>query len=156
MTTLTVAWRALRRAPAFSIAAGLTLAIGIGATTAVFTVFDTILLKPLPFRDADRLAGVWIALPGMGFKAAPQSNSSYFAFRRFARTIEGIGIFDRSAVNFESSSGGTKPERVSAALVSASVFSLLGTSFEKGRGFTPEEDTPRGDHVVVISDGLWR
>jgi len=156
MTTLMLAWRALRRAPAFSVAAALTLAIGIGATTAVFTVLDTILLKPLPYREPDRLAGAWISLPGMGFRAAPQSTSSYFTFRRLARTIDGIAVFDRSAVNLESSSGEVKPERVRAALASASVFSLLGPTFERGRGFTTEEDVLHGNPVAIISDGLWR
>jgi predicted permease len=156
MFTLTVAWRALRRAPAFAIAAALTLSIGIGATTAIFTVLDTVLLEPLPYRDPAHLIGVWIALPGMGFKAAPQSASSYFTFRRLARSIEDIAVVDNAAVNLASPGGGAKPERVVATLASASLFTLLGPRFEKGRGFTADEDSPAGDHVAILSDGLWR
>jgi hypothetical protein len=156
MSTLIFAWRALRRAPGFAIAAALTLSIGIGATTAIFTVLNTVLLKPLPYREPDRLAAVWFALPGMGFKNAPQSLASYFTFRKLSRLIDGMAVVDRSSVNFESENGDVKPERVRAGLVSASVFTLLGTTFERGRGFTAEEDSPRGDRVVVISDGLWR
>jgi len=156
MTTLALAARALRRSPSFAVAAALTLAIGVGATAAIFTVLDTVLIKPLPYPQPERLAGVWLALPGMGFKAAPQSDGSYFTFRRFSHSIDGIAVVDRASVNFESGAGAATPERVRAALVSASVFSLLGTSFERGRGFSGEEDTPHGPRVVVLSDGLWR
>ncbi|MEP6493829.1 MAG: ABC transporter permease [bacterium] len=156
MQTLMFAWRSLRRAPAFALAAALTLSIGIGSTTAIFTVLDTVLLKPLPYRDAERLAGVWVALPGMGFPLAPQSFASYFTIRRFAKSIEGIAIFDRSSVNVEGSGGDAKPERVRASLVSASTFPLLGVSLMRGRTFSPDEDTPRGNGVVIIGDGLWR
>jgi predicted permease len=156
MPTLTLAWRSLRRAPVFALAAALTLSIGIGATTAIFTVLDTVLLKPLPYRDPGRLAGVWFSLPAMGFNAAPQSASSYFTFRRFSHLVDGIAVVDRASVNLESDDAGAKPERLRSALASASVFTLLGTNFERGRGFTADEDSPRGDHVVVISDGLWR
>jgi putative ABC transport system permease protein len=156
MSTLIFAWRSLRRAPAFAIAAALTLSIGVGATTAIFTVLDTILLKPLPYREPDRLAGIWIALPGMGFKAAPQSTSSYFTFRRFSRSIEGMAIVSPAAVNIDSDDDGVKPERIRSAVASASAFTLLGVTFQRGRGFSAEEDAPRGPHVVVISDGLWR
>ena len=156
MSTLTLAGRALRRSPSFAAAAALTLSIGIGATTAIFTVLDTVLLKPLAYPAPERLAGVWFALPGMGFKAAPQSAASYFTFRRFSRLIDGIAVVDRSSVNFESADGTTAPERVRAADVSASVFTLLGAGFERGRGFSADEDTPQGTPVVVLSDGLWR
>ncbi|MFI5230005.1 MAG: ABC transporter permease [Gemmatimonadales bacterium] len=156
MTTLALAARALRRSPSFAAAAALTLAIGIGATTAIFTVLDTVLLKPLPYRDPQQLAGVWIALPGMGFKAAPQSAGSFFTFRRFSRLIEGIAMVDRASVNFEGTAGAAAPERLRAALISASAFNLLGTAFERGRGFTLEEDSPHGRRAVILSDGLWR
>lgn len=155
MKTLPFAWRALGRAPVFTGAAVLTLAIGIGATTATFTVLDTILLKPLQYRDPDRLAGVWVALPGMGFDAAPQSTSSYFTFRRLSHTIEGMGVVDRASSNLEIGDAG-RPERIRSALVSASVFTLLGPTFERGRGFTAAEDAPHGGHVAILSDALWR
>ena len=71
MSTLIVAWRSLRRAPAFAIAAALTLSIGIGATTSIFAVLNTILLKPLPYREPSRLTGIWFNLPGMSFHPRP-------------------------------------------------------------------------------------
>lgn len=154
MQILTLAWRSLRRAPAFAIAAALTLSIGIGATTSIFAVLNTILLKPLPYRDPGRLAGVWFNLPGMNFPRAPQSASSYFTFRRFSRQIEGIGVMSPNSVNLEIDGGSA--ERVRSASVSASVFPLLGVPLQLGRGFTEEEDTPRGPGVAVLSDGLWR
>jgi predicted permease len=156
MTTLALAARALRRSPSFAAAAALTLAIGIGATTAIFTVLDTVLLKPLPYREPEQLAGVWIALPGMGFKAAPQSEGSFFTFRRFSRLIDGIAMVDRVSVNFQGTGSTTTPERLRGARISASAFGLLGTGFERGRGFTADEDSPHGTRVVILSDGLWR
>ncbi|HEY4217369.1 MAG TPA: ABC transporter permease [Gemmatimonadaceae bacterium] len=156
MATLTFAWRALRRAPAFAIAAALTLAIGIGSTTAVFTVLETVLLKPLPYREPERLAGVWFTFPGMGVPLGPQSASSYLTFRRFSRSIEGMAIIGRGSVNLAADVGDAAPERVAATYASASLFPLLGVPLERGRAFTPQEDSPRGDPVVVISDGLWQ
>jgi putative ABC transport system permease protein len=154
MQTLTHAWRALRRAPAFAIAAALTLSIGIGATTSIFAVLNTILLEPLPYRDPGRLAGIWFNLPGMNFPRAPQSASSYFTFRRFSRQIEGIGVVSPNSVNLEMDGGSA--ERVRSANVSAAVFPLLGVPLQLGRAFTADEDAPHGPAAVVLSDGLWR
>jgi hypothetical protein len=92
----------------------------------------------------------------MGFKAAPQSVSSYFAFRRASRLIGGMAIVGPTSVNVDSDDDGVKPERIRSAFFTASGFSLLGVRFQQGRGFTADEDAPRGAHVVVISDGLWR
>ena len=147
MSTLIFAWRSLRRAPAFAIAAALTLSIGIGATTAIFTVLDTILLKPLPYREPDRLMGVWIALPGMGFNAAPQSTSSYFTFRRFARSIEGMAIVSPAAVNIDSDDDGAKPERIRSAFASATTFTLLGTTFPTAAAASLPKRTHRMVHI---------
>jgi predicted permease len=154
MQTLTHAWRSLWRAPAFAIAAALTLAIGIGSTTSIFAVLNTILLKALPYRDPGRLSGIWFNLPGMNFPRAPQSASSYFTFRRFSREIAGVGVVSPNSVNLEID--GASPERVRSANVSASVFPLLGVPLQLGRGFTAEEDAPHGPAVAILSDGLWR
>ncbi|HEY4303971.1 MAG TPA: ABC transporter permease [Gemmatimonadaceae bacterium] len=154
MQTLTHACRSLRRAPAFALAAALTLSIGIGATTAIFAVLNTILLKPLPYREPSQLAGIWFNLPGMSFPRAPQSASSYFTFRRFSRQIEGIGVVSPNSVNLEVDGGAA--ERVRSANVSASVFPLLGVPLQLGRSFTADEDAPHAQGVAVLSDGLWR
>lgn len=75
------------------------LSISIGATTAIFAALNTILLKPLPYRDPGRLAGVWFNFPRMNFNRAPQSGSSYFTLRQVSHSIEGMGVVDRSSVN---------------------------------------------------------
>jgi putative ABC transport system permease protein len=156
MSSVLIAWRSLTQARAFAIAAILTVAIGLGATVSVFTILNALLIRPLPYPEPDRLMDAWFALPGMHFDRGPQSLATYFAFKRFAKTIDGIAVYDRASVNLSESNDRAAPERVRAALVSASLFPMLGATFQLGRAFTPAEDTPRGDPVVVIGDGLWR
>src|SRR4051812_45351570 len=150
MQTLTHAWRALRRAPAFAIAAALTLSIGIGATTSIFAVLNTILLEPLAYRDPGRLAGVWFALPGMNFNNAPQSASSYFTFRRLSHLIEGMGVVARNSVNLSTDAAADAgSERVRTAQVSANGFPLLSGTIAIGRAFTHHETGQPGRAVVL-------
>ncbi|HEX3867473.1 MAG TPA: ABC transporter permease, partial [Gemmatimonadaceae bacterium] len=155
LTPLT-AVRSLRRAPTLAIACAATLAIGVGATTAIFTVLDGALLRPLPFADPSSLVGAWMSFPAMGFNVAPQSLATYFTFKRLSHSIEAIAVFDRSSVNVADARGEAKPSRVNATLTTASLFSILGMPMERGRPFTDAEDVPPGAPVVVISDGLWR
>ncbi|HKV52600.1 MAG TPA: ADOP family duplicated permease, partial [Gemmatimonadaceae bacterium] len=150
------ALRQLRRTPAFTASMALTLAIGIGATTAVFAVLDSVLLRPLPYRDANRLVGVWWSLPGMGFLRAPQSASTYFAIRRLSHSFDGVAVFDRTAVNVATHAGDEHAERVNAVSATASLFTLLGAPFVVGRPFTTAEDVPNATPVVVIGEGFWR
>lgn len=150
------ALRQLRRTPAFTTSIALTLAIGIGATTAVFAVLDSVIVQPLPYRDASRLVGVWWSLPGMGFPRAPQSLSTYFAIRKLSSSFDGIAVFDRTAVNVASRAGEQHPERVNAASATASLFPLLGAPFVAGRPFAASEDVPNATPVAVISEGFWR
>lgn len=150
------AWRQLRRTPAFTASIAATLAIGIGATTAVFAVLDSVILRPLPYPNADRLVGVWWSLPGMGFQLGPQSLGTYFAIRRLSTSFEGISVFDRTAVNVASRAGDEHAERLTAATATASLFPLLGARFIAGRPFSAAEDVPNAAPVVVISEGFWR
>ncbi|HEY7896460.1 MAG TPA: ADOP family duplicated permease [Gemmatimonadaceae bacterium] len=150
------AFRQLRRTPAFTASMALTLAIGIGATTAVFAVLDSVLLRPLPYRDANSLVGVWCSLPGMGFPRAPQSLATYFAIRRLSTSFDGIAVFDRTAVNVATRAGEEHAERVNAVAATASLFTLLGTQFVAGRPFTASEDVPNATPVAVIGEGFWR
>ena len=150
------AFRQLRRTPAFTASIAATLAIGIGATTAVFAVLDSVILRPLPYPNADRLVGVWWSLPGMGFPLGPQSLSTYFAIRRLSHSFEGIAAFDRTAVNVANRGGDEHGERLTGAATTASLFSLLGARFIAGRPYTVAEDVPNGTPVVVISEGMWR
>lgn len=150
------AFRQLRRTPAFTASIAATLAIGIGATTAVFAVLDSVILRPLPYPHADRLVGVWWSLPGMGFPLGPQSLSTYFAIKRLSTSFDGIGVFDRTAVNVATRAGDEHAERLTGANATANLFPLLGATFILGRPYGVAEDVPNATPVVVISEGFWR
>lgn len=137
--------RSMRKNPGFATVAVLSLALGIGATTAIFSIVNSTLLRPLPYRDPSRL--VTVSLDGA--ITAPLSES----FRREARSMEQAALFVNVSLNL---AGNGEPERVPAARVSASLFSLLGVQPRLGRTFTTEEDQQGRDAVVVIGDGLWR
>jgi putative ABC transport system permease protein len=145
------ALRMLRRAPAFTAGVLLTLALGIGANTAIFSVVDAVLLKPAPYPQPDRIVifgytfqGTWV----------PWSSPAKFnVWRRHAATVQ-----DMSAIRFPhvNVTGGVDPEQVPAAQVNASFFKLLGASTIHGRTFTADEDRPNGGHAVVLSHGFWQ
>jgi predicted permease len=139
------ALRSLRKSPEFSIAAILSLALGIGATTAVFSVADSVLLRALPYPHAERLATVSVG----GAISAPL----YESFRREARSIERAALFTNWSFNL---AGQGEPERIPGARVSPELFELLGVAPRLGRTFTAEEDQGGRDRVVVIGDGLWK
>ncbi len=132
------AWRQLRAAPLFAIVALLTLAIGIGATTAVFSLVRGVLLEPLPFHDPDRVAVGRVSMP------------DFEDVRRSAKSFHGLAVFAR---NLETLSGGDEPEQVLAGQVSHDFFETLGVSARLGRTFSPAD---RDARVAVLSDGLWR
>src|SRR5262249_25595208 len=127
------AGRSLHRAPSFAVAAVLTLAVGIGATSSIFAVLNAIVFKPLPYPQSDRLVGAWHALPGMKFDRAPQSTGTYFAYRALSRTLDGFAIWDRGPANL--GGAGMSPERVPTTFASASLFPLLGVKMGLGRAF---------------------
>ena len=139
------AFRALRRSPEFAAAAILSLALGIGATTAIFSVAYSVLLRSQPYPQSERLATVSLD----GAVTAP----AFEEFRHKARSIERAALF----VNWSFNLGGQgEPERIPAARVSAELFELLGVKPELGRTFTAEEDQKGRDNVVIIGDGLWK
>lgn len=148
--------RSLRRTPVFTIAAALTLVIGIGATVATFAVVNGVLLKPLPFGDPDRLVGAWHDLPPVNLTHAEQTQSTYFTYQRLARTIDGIALYQESSVNVSDPGGVAEPQRISSAWVTQTFFPVLQVPPVLGRGFTAEEDAPNGPNVVVIGEDLWR
>ena len=156
MLWLRHAARALRRTPVFTIAASLTLVIGIAASIAIFTIVNGVLLRPLPYGSSERLVGVWFDLPGVNLKKIEQTLGTFFTFKRLARTIEAIGVYEEGAVNVAEPGGASAPQRVQTATISADMIPVLQVSPILGRNFTADEDLPNGPKVVIISEGIWR
>ena len=144
------ATRKLARTPAFTLIAAFTLALAIGATTAIFSVIDGVLLKPLPFRDPERVVRVTNIRGG---NRMPSSTPDFLDYRKDARAFSSLSGVDNQPMNL---TGGSEPERVQAARVSATFWSLLGIQPAIGRGFAPNEDAQSAGRVVVLSDGLWK
>ncbi len=150
-------FRMLRRQPAFSIFVILTLAVGIGANAAVFSVVNGVLLKPLPFEDSDRLVAVWGRFDpesGFNFPQFPLSNPEYLDYKQQSRALQDVSAWSRLAITV--GGPGAEPERVVGAAVTANLLSLLRVSPALGRGFTAEEDGPQGPNVAILSDSYWR
>jgi predicted permease len=153
---LRFAWRSLRRTPAFTISAILTLVIGIGASVAIFAVINGVLLRPLPYGEPDRLVGTWFSLPGVSIEKGNQTSGTYYTFRRFARSIVNMGLSQESAVNLAAPGGVGEPERVSSAFITGSLIPTLQVTPLLGRNFSETEDAPNGPIVAIISEQLWR
>ncbi|AHG88103.1 permease [Gemmatirosa kalamazoonensis] len=149
-------WRSLRRTPAFTITAVITLALGLGAAVAIFALVNGVLLRPLPYGDPDRLVAVWHDMPGVSMHKGNQTRSTYYTYRTFARSLAAIGVYQSGAVNLSDPRGGSEPQRITTAWLTQSVFPVLMVPPLKGRGFTEAEDLPNGPRVVVISEVLWR
>lgn len=150
------AGRSLRRTPAFTLTAVLTLVIGIGAAVAIFAVVNGVLLRPLPYGDPERLVGTWHALPGVNLNKANQTSGTYFTYQRFARTIESIALSQQGAVNVSEPGGAGEPQRLASGTITATLIPTLQVPPLLGRNFTEAEDRPNGPEVVIISERLWR
>ncbi len=144
--------RLMRRAPGFTTVAVLTLAVAIGATTAVFSLVNAVLVKPLPLPDAERLLAVQESLPTLGFVGFPVSPADYEDFAVRQRSFQGVAAYRSWAYDV---AAGASAERVKAAVVTWNLFQVLGVSPVQGRTFTAEEDQP-GSRVVVVGYGLWQ
>jgi len=145
--------RGMRRNPGFTSVAVITLALGVGATTAIFSVVDGVLLKPLPYRDPDRLVLIWEKFLRHGLPQIPVSAVEFTEYRDQNQVFEQTAAFDTVDFNL---TGGDAPERIPGAVVSAEVFPLLGVEPLLGRAFLAEESEPGRDDVVVVGHGLWR
>ena len=152
-TELRLLARRLLKAPLFTVVSLITLAVGIGANAAIFSIVYGVLLKPLPFVEPDRLVGVWHTAPGMGVPLLNQSPSTYFTYRDQSRTFQDIGIWDTSTVSI---TGRGEPERVQALLVTHRTLPMLGVTPAAGRLFTPEDDSPGTPRRVVLTHGYWQ
>lgn len=146
------AFRGLARNPGFTAVAVVTLALGIGANTAVFTLVDGVLLRPLPFRDSDRLVSLQ-HLGRDGQDELPLSSGLYLLYRDRAATLGDVGMYAASAGNLVVDG---QPERIPGQSATPDFFTVLGVSATLGRTFAPEEGLPGGAQVVILSDGLWR
>lgn len=147
---LRFAWRGLQRAPGFAAVATLTLALGIGATTAMFSVVYSVLIRPLPYGDQDRLVEIVHELPALGIDQFHGSSAIYFGYRDHSRTFEAIGHWDwdNSPVTV---SGHGEPESVSSLEITHEVLGILGATPVVGRGFTAADDRPGAAPTVVLS-----
>jgi putative ABC transport system permease protein len=146
--------RSLLRERGFSTLVVVTLAIGVGATTAVFSVVNGFLLRPLPVRDADRVMMVWENDRVSGTEREFASVPDYFDFLEQNTVFEDMAMFQQSSLNFTAE--GMDPQRLMAAFVSHSWDDLLGIRLVAGRGIGREEDQPGGRRVAMISEGLWQ
>jgi putative ABC transport system permease protein len=142
--------RTLGRNPGFAAIAVLTLAIGIGANAAIFSVVNAVLLRPLPWSEPDRAVMIWSKWTA--FDKTWVATGEVVDYRARSRTLEEIAAWGDSQVNL---TGDGDPERVSAANVTSNLFSTLGVNPIIGRTFTAEEDMPQGPNVVVLGYGLW-
>jgi predicted permease len=142
----------LARSPGFTTITVLTLGIGIGANTAIFSAVNGILLQSLPYPDPDRLAGLWHTAPGIDIPLFEQSDGTYLFYRSENRTLDGMGIFGNRSVNL---TGGEEPERVDAAFVTSTLFSTLGIVPEQGRSFVETDNEPDAESVAILGHGLW-
>jgi len=145
--------RTLLRSPGFAAVAILTLALGIGANTAIFSVVDGVILRPLAYPHSDRLVLITSQFPRLGFDQFPLDAAEFLEFRERNRSFSDVGAYYVYAVNV---GGQSSPARVTSALASASLFSTLGVAPEAGRWFTADETLPHAAPVAILSDELWR
>lgn len=149
---LRYAFRAFARNPGFTAAAILSLAIGIGANTAIFSITSALLLRPLPYKDADRLVILWNSSPGLGITRDWFSTAQYFDIKNNHHGFEDVAI--AIGGNYPLTGVG-EPQHVGVIRMSNELLKILGAQPKYGRLFTPEDDTPGAGAVAIISYGLW-
>ena len=153
---LRYALRGLRTSPAFTLTALLTLALGVGANAAIFSVVRAVLLEPLPFADADRLVRVYHANPSNGLAKGTISEPDFLDWRRSSRVAETMGgFFFVDGLSGIDLTGTGNPERLSSTLVTDGFFQTLGTRPLFGRTLAADDHVPGRNRVVVVSHGLW-
>jgi putative ABC transport system permease protein len=150
---LRVSIRALRRAPGFAAISIMTLALGIGANTAIFTLLDTVILSPLPFLEADRLIAVAHSGAGPGREDMGQTAAWHFTYEDENRSFDGLGMYGSGSMPV---TGVGEPEAVPAMFVTHGVFPALRVNPLIGRTFTPEDDEPGAASTILISRGYWQ
>ena len=152
MQDLRYALRSLRKQPIFTLVAVLTLTLGIGANTAIFSLLYQTLLRPLPYPSADRLVFVWNSYKGINLDQASVSIPDYIDRKAQAPAIEDATLFTNRTANLNE---GGNPEQLRSLAVTSSFFSTLQRQPFLGRGFTEEEAKPDADRFVILTYGLW-
>jgi len=147
------ALRSLLKRPGFTSVVVLVLALGIGANTALFSLVNAVLLRPLPYRDPDRLVMVWEDVTALGFPRNTPAPANYLDWKAQSTAFEKLVAYDHKTFNL---TGWGEPERIDGERVAADLFSLLGVAPALGRAFLPAEDRAGAPSVALISDGLWR
>ncbi|KAF0247795.1 MAG: hypothetical protein FD167_2799, partial [bacterium] len=141
--------------PSFTIVAILALALGIGATSAIFSMVNTVVLKPLPFESQENLVLIWETNPSNGHDQVEVSYQNFLDWRKQNQSFEQIAILP--SVNFDwTMKGKEEPQQVTGIFVSANFFSLLGSKPMLGRDFAPEDEKEGATSVAIISNGLWQ
>ncbi len=152
LSDIRYAVRTLLRTPALTVAALVTLALGIGANTALFSVADAVLLRPLPFADADRLVLLSTTRPAQGMRWLPFSLPNFRDVQQQNQVFDSMAAWALGQFNLAAD----EPEQVQYAVTTSNFFELLGVTAERGRTFLPSEDTPSSGPVVVIAHSLWQ
>src|SRR6267154_1668508 len=149
---LRYAFRAFAKSPGFTVAAILSLAIGIGANTAIFSITSALLLHPLPYKEADRLVIMWNTSPGLGITRDWFSSAQYFDIKNNHHGLEQVALAIGGNYNL---TGEGEPERVGVVRVSNNLLPMLGARPAQGRLFTPDDDRYGGRNVVILGHGIW-
>lgn len=152
---LRFALRTLFRRPLFSATAVLVLAFGIGANVAIFSVVDTVLLRPLGYEDAERLVRVWESNAEKGWDKVVASPSNFYDWREQSELFEGMAAYLQDSTGFTLTGGG-EAEQVRGGFATPSLFPLLGVAAVEGRTFRPEENWERSERAAVIAHGFWQ
>ena len=144
--------RSLRKQPRFLIIASLTLALGIGAVTAIFSVVNGVLLQPLAYPHAARLVNVWSTAPGLDLDQFPLSPDLFLFYRRHNQVFEDMALSQNQRINLTEAGS---PEVVDARVTTFSYFATLGVGLSRGRTYSADEDKPEAARVAVVSHRLW-
>ena len=150
---LRYAIRQMRRSPVFAVTAVLTLALGIGANSAIFSVVYGVLLKPLPFHEPDRLVGVWHRAPGVNLPLLEQGAATYLTYRESNQVFDDIGLWSRDEVSI---TGHGEPERARALLITDGVLPILRVPPLVGRVFTHDDSAPGSPCRAILTHGYWQ
>src|SRR5262245_9734552 len=145
------ALRALRKTPSFTAGAIATVALAVGATTAIFSVVHGVLLRQLPYREAERVFWIWSDQPGRD--RTPFNVPDFVDYRDNARTLAGLAGFFAYSANLGDEAAA---ERIQGMRATGNLFDVLGARAEAGRLLAPADERPDADHVVVLTDTLWR